>query len=385
MRVFKLITRNAMRHGLRTFLTVLGVAIAVTAFCVIRSAIDAWYLNSRSAAPDRLITRNSVSLVFSLPVAYEDKIAQIPGVVAVSHADWFGGVYVDPRNFFPKFAVDHTTYFKLYPEYILPPEQWAAFNKQRNAVIVGQQLADRFGWKLGEQIRIVGDIYPGNWDFVIRGIYTGADETVSESQWFFRYDYLDERMRKESPGRAGYVGSFVEKIDDPMQASRISRQIDALFANSLAETKTETEESFRLSFVQLSGQIILGLRIVSFLVIGVILLVMANTMAMAARERTNEYALLKTLGFRPIHLIGLVFGESMLIATIGGLAGVGLSFATIPLLKDAIGDFIPRVPVEALTLVFGLAAAFIVGMLAAVFPTLRAVNTSIVDGLRTVD
>jgi putative ABC transport system permease protein len=385
MRVFKLISRNALRHALRTSLTILGVAIAVTAFCVIRSAIDAWYLNSRSAAPDRLISRNAVSLAFSMPISYKEKIERIPGVEAVSYAIWFGGIYVDQKNFFPKFGIDHETYFDIYPEYQIPEDQWKAFTKERNAVIVGRQLADRFGWKLGDQIRIVGDIYPGNWDFVIRGIYTGADETINESTWFFRYDYVDERMRQETPGRAGQVGSFVEKISDPTQSSAISRKIDALFANSLAETKTETEEAFRLSFVELSGQIILGLRIVSFLVIGVILLVMANTMAMAARERVNEYALLKTLGFRAYHLIGLVFGESLLIATLGGAVGLGLAFLTIPLLKAKIGAFLPYLPIEPLTLILGFVAAVLVGLLAAMFPALRAVRTSIVDGLRTVD
>ena len=385
MRVFKLISKNAMRHALRTSLTVLGVAIAVTAFCVIQSAIDAWYLNSRSAAPDRLISRSAVSLTFSLPLAYKERISRVPGVEAVSYANWFGGVYVDQRNFFPKFAVDHTTYFDLYPEYEIPQEQWQRFNEERNAVVVGRQLADRFGWDLGDQIRIVGDIYPGNWDFVIQAIYTGSSETINESTWFFRYDYLDERMREETPGRAGQVGSFVEKITDPLQASVISQQIDALFANSLAETKTETEEAFRLSFVQLSGQIIIGLRIVSFLVIGVIMLVMANTMAMAARERVNEHALLKTLGFRAYHLAGLVFGESMLIATLGGAGGIGMAFLTIPLLKAQIGSFLPTVPIDPVTLGLGMASAVIVGLLAAVFPTLKAVRTSIVDGLRTID
>ena len=385
MRVFKLIWKNSLRHSLRTMLTILGVAVAVTAFCVIRSAIDAWYFSSESAAPNRLISRNAVSIVFTLPLAYRDKIASVPGVTGVSYATWFGGVYIDQSNFFAKFAVDHTTYFDLYPEYVVPEDQWKNFLSERNAVIVGQQLADRFGWKVGDAVRIVGDIYPGNWDFVIRGIYTGADELTSETQWFFRYDYLDERMRAESPGRAGQVGSYAIRVADPGRASEISSEIDALFQNSLAETKTETEQAFRLSFVSLSSQIILGLRIISFMVIGVILLVMANTMAMAARERVNEYALLKTLGFRSVHIIGLVYGESLVIAALGGLVGILLAMVTVPLLEAAISGFIPRVPLRELTIFFGLTAAITVGLAAAIFPTIRAVRTPIVEGLRPID
>ncbi|MBU0983553.1 MAG: ABC transporter permease, partial [candidate division Zixibacteria bacterium] len=358
MKILKLISRNALRHSLRTLLTILGVAIAVTAFCVIRSTVDAWYLQSEEAAPDRLITRNAVSLIFDLPLAYREKLASVPGVTGVSWSNWFGGHYVDPKNFFPKFAVDHLTYFAMYPEFVISPEQWDAFVKERDAVIVGRRLADRFGWQLGDRITIMGDIYPGDWEFVIRGIYTGRKETTDESSWFFRFDYLDERMKVEMPGRDGNVGSFVLQIADPSQAAQISEEVDALFKNSLAETKTETEEAFVLSFVAMSGQIILGLKIISFLVIGVIMLVMANTMAMSARERVNEYALLKTLGFRPFHLIGLVFGESVAIAALGGALGIALSILMIPVLEGSpMGDFLPKIPMRELTIILGATSA----------------------------
>ncbi len=385
MRILKLITKNSLRHSLRTSLTVLGVAVAVTAFCVIRSAIGAWYLQSEAAAPDRLITRHAVSIVFELPLAYIDKIAKVPGVTGVSHASWFGGIYVDQANFFAKFAVDHTTYFAMYPELVIPPDEWETFSKERNAVLVGRQLADRFGWKVGDAIRIIGDIYPGDWDFVIRGIYTGANEDTDESTWYFRFDYLDERMRQETPGRAGQIGTAVIQIEDPNQAARISEAIDKLFENSLAETKTETEKAFILGFISMSNEIILGLQIVSIMVIGIILLVMANTLAMAARERVNEYALLKTLGFRPFHLIGLVYGESLAIATAGGALGLGLSFLAVPILQAAVQTFLPKLPLSPITLVLGMISALAVGLLAALFPTIRAVRTPIVEGLRPID
>jgi putative ABC transport system permease protein len=362
------------------------MAIAVTAFCVIHSAIDAWYLQSESASPNRLVTRNAISLVFDLPLAYVDKVAAVEGVTGVSHSSWFGGHYIDPRNFFAKFAVDHTTYFDLYPELIIPADHWDQFARERNAVIVGRRLADRFGWEVGDPVRIIGDIYPGEWDFIIRGIYTGAKENTDESIWYSRYDFLDERMKVEMPGRDGHIGSIVARIGDPMQASAISGRIDELFVNSLAETKTETEEAFMLHFIAMSTQIILGLQIISFLVIGVILLIMVNTMAMAARERLNEYALLKSLGFRHYHLTGLVLGESILIAALGGALGVLLSLLAIPLMESSeMGEFMPTIPIRNLTLIMGALAALLVGVLAAVFPIARAVRTSIVDGLRPID
>lgn len=386
MKVLKLISRNSWRHPLRTALTVLGLAIAVTAFCVIRTTIDAWYADSRATSPNVLITVNRVSIVFTLPVSMIERVSKVPGVVEVSHATWFGGIYVDPKNFFAKFVVDQDRFFDLYKQFVVPPDQLEAFKRDRNAVVIGRKLADRFGWKLGDVVRLQGDIYPGDWDFVVRGIYTGAKEGTNELNWYQGYKYLDERMRETAPQRAGNVGWLIVKIADPSQAATISRQIDDMFVNSANETKTQTEEAFALSFVEMSGTIIRGLRIVSILVIGIILLVLANTMAMTARERIREYAVLKTLGFLPRHLIGLIIGESLVIAIAGGIVGLLLtSFVVIGLLERALGDYLPVVQLSTLTLILGIVASVAVGLLAAIFPTLKAVRTSIVDGLRMLD
>ena len=385
MKVLKLVSRNTFRHPLRTGLTILGLTIAVMAFAVIRTTVSSWYAASQAASPNRLITRHAVSLVFTLPIAYEDKIAKIEGVTGISHAMWFGGIYVDPKNFFPQFAVDGETYLDLYPEYIIQPEQMEDFLKQKNAVIIGQRLADRFGWSLGDQVRLTGTIFPGDWDFVIRGIYRGAEEITDETIWHMRYDYLDERMRAEAPGRAGQVGSFVVQIADPSQSAAISQQIDALFKNSSAETLTETEESFMLSFVSMASSIVTGLQIISVLVIGIILLVLGNTMAMTARERISEYAVMKTLGFRPVHVIGLIIGESLFIAALGGALGLAVTFPIAALVQAALSDFFPVFKVEPITLVLAVLASFVVGLLAALFPTLKALRTPIVEGLRIID
>ncbi len=385
MKFFKLTFRNAGRHKLRTALTVLGMAIAVMAFAVIRTAIEAWYSQASASSPNRLVANNNVSIIFTLPISYQSKIAAIPGVTSVAHAQWFGGVYVDPKNFFPKFAIEAEPYLAMYPEFSLPPDQKEAFLKERNAAIVGRKLADRFGWQVGDQVRITGDIYPGDWDFVIRGIYTGMKDNTDEGSWLFHYQYIDERMRQESPGRAGQVGWFMIQIDDPTKAAEISGTIDALFKNSAAETKTQTEEAFALSFIAMSGSIIVGMQIISVMVIAIILLVLANTMAMTARERTNEYAVLKTLGFSAGKIVALIFGESLFIAILGGALGIALTFPIVGLMKVAMSAFFSAFPLPPLTFILAGSSAILVGILAALFPASKALRTSIVDGLRVID
>ncbi len=385
MKFLKLITKNAFRHKLRTFLTIFGLAIAVMAFIVIRTTVSAWYSQAEAASPNRLIVRHAVSLTFSLPLSYRNKIEKIEGISKIAHAQWFGGVYIDPKNFFAQFSIDHENYLEIYNDFIIEPEHLEAFNSQRNSCIVGRKLADRFGWSLGDQVQITGTIFPGDWGFIIKGIYTGKKETTDESQFLFRYDYLDERMRKEFPPLAGGVGMFAVQIDDPSQAANISQQIDKLFENSLAETLTETEESFQLSFVSMASSIVTGLKIISILVIGIILLVLANTMAMTARERISEYAVMKTLGFRPHHIIGMIFGESIIIAILGGVLGLVLTVPITKLVFIAISDWFPVFVVGTMTPILAMGASLLVGLVAAIFPSIKALKTPIVDGLRIID
>jgi putative ABC transport system permease protein len=246
-------------------------------------------------------------------------------------------------------------------------------------------LADRFGWKIGDQISLIGTIYPGNWDFIIRGIYTGREEFTDETLFCFRFDYIDEVMKEQSPGRVGRIGWYAIKIDDPARGAEICSTVDSRFENSWAETKTETEKEFQMSFIQMSGAIILGLRIISYLIIGVILLVLANTMAMTARERVSEYAFLRTLGFRQHHLVGLILGESMVIAVIGGVLGMVLLFFVSQVVGAALSIFFPGFTADLLTYSMCIGFAALVGIISAIFPIQRALRIRIVDGLRVVD
>lgn len=384
MYVFKLIFKNAMRHRLRTFLTIMGIAVAIMSFGLLRTFVAAWNAGVTQAAPDRLITRSKISITFTLPIAQKQKIEQVPGVEEVTFGTWFGGYYKDPKDFFAQFAVPGSQYFNLYPEFLIDSSALATFDRERNAAIIGAGLAERFGWDIGDAVTLTGMIYPGQWDFVIRGIYEGRDETTDRQQFIFNWDYIDQRMLETAPVRAGQVGWWVIRIDDPAKAARISKDVDALFDNSADETLTETEAAFQQSFVAMAGTIVFSLEVISILVIGIILLVAANTMAMTARERISEYAVLKTLGFGGGHILGLVAGESILIACLGG--GIGL-LLMIPLLNGvgaALQQWFPAFPIDPMTYPQAALATIAVGILAAVFPVWQAMRVSIVDGLRRI-
>lgn len=383
--VLSLIVRNALRHKLRTLLTIVGVAVAVTAFGLIRTVISAWYAGVETASPDRLITRNAVSITFTLPLSYRDQILKIDGVKQVTWANWFGGTYIDPSNFFAQFAVDKDTYFDVFPEFIVPPEQMVAFKGNLRASIAGKKLADRFSWKVGDRITLIGTIYSGDWDLDIAGIYTGREPTVDEGGFFMRWDYLDEWVKKNWPNYGAQIGWFGLKLGDPTKASEVSTAVDAHFKNSSAETLTETEKAFQMSFVQMSGAILVLLQVMSVLIIGVIMMVLVNTMSMTARERTSEYAYMKSMGFRSFHLVGMICGESLLIAFLGAAVGLLLLVGAAKIVKAAVGMWFPVFEITAVTILLVIGVAVLIGIVASIFPTQRAVRIRIVDGLRIVD
>jgi putative ABC transport system permease protein len=380
----RLVLKNALRHKLRTTLTIVGIVVAITAFGLLRTVIDAWYAGANASSSARLVTRNAVSLVFALPLTYAEKIRQAPGVTAVSWANWFGGVYIREGNFFAQFAVDAPTYLDIYPEFVLSPADRKAFIMDRQGAIVGRKLAERFDWKVGDQIPLRGTIYPGTWTFNLRGIYDGATKSTTESQMLFHWSYLNESVKKRFPRRADQTGVFIEQLKDPDQAAAVSQMIDATFKNSLAETLTETENAFQLGFVAMSEAILLAIQAVSFVVIVIIMAVMANTMAMTARERGAEYATLKALGFGGGFVALLIFCESLLIALLGGVAGVALTFPVANAFRELLGTFFPVFYINDETVALQLSAALLIGVVAAVFPAWHAARLRVVEGLRAV-
>ncbi len=382
--LIKLAFRNAFRHKLRSGLTILGVAVAILAFGLLSTVIDAWYSGVEASASNRLVTRNAISLTFSLPLAYREKLRAVPGVTSVCPGNWFGGVYIDEKNFFPNFAYEPNTLLELYPEYLVEPAQRAAFLRDRKGCLVGVKLAKRFGWKVGDNITLRGTIFPGNWEMTIRALYKGARANTDESQLFFHWAYLDETLRQTTPSRAGQVSFYLVGINDPNRAADIARLVDAQFKNSLAETLTETEKAFQMSFVSMSDTIIMAIRVVSFVVVLIILAVAANTMAMSARERTAEYAALKTLGFSATTLGLLIFGESLVLSITGAGLGLALIVPAAKAFGAAMSDFLPVFQVSRKTLLMGAASGVMVGLAAGIVPARMASRLRIAEALRKV-
>jgi len=384
MQILKLLIKNSFRHKLRTSLTVLGITIAILAFGLLRTVVSAWYAGVEASSATRLITRNSISIIFSLPLSYKEKIRQIPGVKNISYSYWFGGIYISEKNFIPNFAVDAKTVFELWPEFVLTEKQKNDFMRDRKACVAGKKVAEKYGWKIGDTITLKGTIFPGNWDFTLRGIYHGAQKGTDETQFFFHWDYLNESLKKTYPNRADHVGWYVVGVKHPDLASEVAAAIDKTFKNSLAETLTETEKAFQQGFVSMTEAIVIAVRIVSFVVIGIIMAVMANTMAMTARERIGEYAIMKTLGFGGWHIAGLIFGESLFIAAMGCALGIAGTYPAAKAFGDAMSTYLPVFNVEKKTIYLDIAATLIVGIVAAVFPAWRAVKLRIADGLRRI-
>lgn len=384
MFLLKFLIRNAFRHKLRAILTVLGVAIAILAFGMLRTLVDLWYFGAEHASTSRLITRNSISLIFPLPIAYKERIRQISGVKQVSYGNWFGGVYIDEKHFFANYAIEPEGYLGLYPELLLSPDEKRAFIADRKGCIAGKKLADLYKWRIGDIITLKGTIFPGQWEFVLRGIYRGAEKSTEERLLLFQWDYLNETMRKTSPRRADQVGYFVTGIDKPEQAAEVSNAVDRTFHNSLAETLTETEKAFHMSFVSMTEAIMVAIQMVSYVVIVIIMVVAANTMAMTARERIGEYATMKALGFGPRHIAVVVFGESMVIAMTGGVVGICITFPAARWIETELSQFFPAFSVSSETVWLDLAAAAVVGGVAGIFPTWRGATIRIADGLRRI-
>jgi putative ABC transport system permease protein len=386
MKILTIVLRNAFRHRLRTILTICGIATAVMAFGLIRTIVSAWSAGVEASSANRMITRHRVSIIFPVPLTDREEIARIPGVNGLSWANWFGGAYGDPndfKNFWPRFAVD-TGYFTLYPEFIIAPDRLAAFHKERSACILGRKVAAQHGFKLGDVISMEGDIYPGPWQFVVRGIYTGRDPSVDETQMFFQWDYLYEQVKQREPGRSTDAGFFVLRVDSPGAMPRVAATVDSLFTNSRAPTKTESEREFQQSFVSMSSAIITSLKVISLVIVGIILLVLANTIVMAVRERTREYAVLKTLGFQGRHLAAFILGESLLVGLCGGVLGVVLTFPVVRGFGLALPTFFPVIRVSPVTIALALSAAALAALAAAAVPATRAIRTPIVSGLRMI-
>ncbi|MHB8070285.1 MAG: ABC transporter permease [Desulfobaccales bacterium] len=382
--MFKLTWRNTIRHPLRASLTVAGMALTVLAFCLLRTMVADWFAGVANVSPCRLVTRSAISLIYRLPISYLSKIQAVQGVKNMAYGSWLEGLYRDEKNFFPQMSVSMPSSFEIYPEYQIPEDQKSALFQDRRGAAAGRQLAARYGWRVGDPIILKGTIFPGEYFFILRAIYTGRDSTTDENRFYFHWEYLNEALKKSLPERADQTSWFIIEVARPELAAAVAGEIDAMFKNSPAETITETESAFIQGYTSMTEALLQVIEVSSWVVIGVILMVLANSMAMSARETMGEYAMLKVMGFRPRHLAGLILGESLLLSLMGGLLGLGLTFPAVHFFQTQLGDYFRVFPLTRLTLGLGLGVALAVGVLAALLPAWRASRVGIAAALRKV-
>jgi putative ABC transport system permease protein len=379
MKFLPLIWKNVWRRKFRTTFTLLSIFVAFLLFGMLMTIRAAFSLGVDIAGLDRLILIHRVSLIMPLPYSYLGRLQTTPGVELATHQTWFNGIYQEPANFFANIAVEPEKFLKVYPEFRVPPDQVDAWLADRQGAIVGRDLADRFGWQVGERVPLIGTIWQPKqgqvWDFNVRGIYDG-EEGIDKTQFFFRYDYLDENRAEGE----GLVGWYVVKIADPSQAVAMSRTFDEMFANSAAETKTTTEKGFIEGFATQIGDIGAIMIAISSVVLFMFGLVAASTMAQSVRERTSELAVLKTLGFANGAILALVLAESLFIVLVGG--GLGLLVAWLLVQQGDPTGMLPLFRLPPRDLATGAALMVTMGILAGAAPAVGAMRLRITDALR---
>jgi putative ABC transport system permease protein len=385
-------TRNLFRRRGRTILTLCVVAVTVLIFNLLRTVDHGWKVGAEEAAKDRLATRHKVSITMQLPKRYIDDLrdpAKVPGIKAATWANWFGAK--DPRErvpFFAGFAADHLSWFDVMDEMQVEPAALEAWKQTNNGAILGDVLAKTFGVKVGDDLTITSDIYPGDWKFRVVGIYTATRKTVDRNSMVFRWDFLNNDPRAAfSKEQIGWVMS---RIDDPSQSAQIARAIDKLFDERDDQTTTMSERAFQLSFLGGFSAVLRAFDIVSAVILLIMLLILANTVSMSVRERAHEYGVLRAIGFSPRYVFGFILGEAVLIAAIGGLIGVGLTMLLIngalgPAIEDNMGGFFPYFRTPMAVLGMALAGAVLVGVLSGLAPAIGASRRKVTDALRRID
>lgn len=382
MKFSSLLFANLFRKKVRLVLTIGSFAVALFLFAFLAVVRDAFGRGTDVAGADRLVIINRTSIINTIPLSYRDKILRIPGVKSITHNNWFGGIYQDEKNFFPQFVIDPENQRQVFPELIVSDAEWNAFLKDRQGAIVGARTAERFHWKIGDRIPIKTTIWGrGAWDFNIDGIYHGKNPKDDETQFWFQWDYFQERV----PDRIkGQVGWYVLRVENPEDSVRISKSIDSEFANSPYETKTETESAFAASWVKQFGNIQFLIVTIGTVVFITLLLVTGNTMAISVRERTSELAVLKAIGFSGRAVLFFILSESIVIALVGGALGLGLAFLAVPGLAKALNGLLPSLVLAPSMLLIGMVFAVFVGLASGLLPGLTAMRMRVVNALRRV-
>jgi len=380
MKFLPLLFANLGRHKRRTILTTLSVALAMFLFASLRTVVTTLQKTGEFGGANRLVSMSASGFMVQLPVSYANRLKSIPGVEKVTWANWFGGKYGDGKRFFATFAVDAQSYLDMYPEMSVPADQKEAFLRDRSGALIGARLLDVFGWRVGQNVTLVGTAYPGDWTFTIRGVYTPTDPAINDDALMFHHALLDERS-----GRLGLAGWYIVQIDAPGNAPGIAKAIDDMFRSSSAPTKTGTEQAFNASFATMWGNVSLLMNTIGMAVVFAILLVTANAMMMAARERTSEIAVLKTIGFTDGRLFALTMLEAGLITVTGAVLGLGGAKILYKASNFNAAGFLPGFDVTGSTLVLGAAIALVLMLASGIVPALRAARLPVVQALRTVE
>ena len=379
--------KNVLRNRLRTLMTLSAVAVAILAFLFLRTILDAWTAASEHAATDRVATRHKVTLVMPLPLRYVEQIRQVPGVKAVALASWFGGK--DPKRedeFFASIAVRPASLLEVYDEIQVPPEQRRAWIENRRGALIGDALAKKFGWKVGDKVMLRGTIYTGDWEFEISGIYTATRRSIDRMTFFFHWDYLSEQGPSWAKDQVGWV---ISRIDDPSRSAEISRAIDQRFEDRDIQTLSMSERALNASFLGMLSAVLKAVDVVSVVILVIMMLILGNTIAMGVRERTHEYGVLRAVGFLPRHIAGLVLTEAMVTGGLGGLVGLLLAYPLIErgmgrFMEENMGAFFPFVRIDPATGALAVVLALGLALVAAAIPAYRASRLRVVDTLRQV-
>jgi putative ABC transport system permease protein len=355
--------------------------MAVTAFLLLRAMIGSWNAGVEGAAGDRMVVRNKISTAFPLSIAQVERIKSVPGVQDVSWLNWFAGVYKDERSFFAQYAVDAESFFRIYPELRLPPEEMRAWLDDRTGAVVGDLLAARHGWKVGDKIPLDGTVYPGAWTFTLRGIYTASGRT-DRDHFYFHWKYLNEKVPED---RKDQVGRALAKVS----GESVGVAIDTMFADSLGETRTESETAYQRATLAHATSVLAAFQVVSAVVLIILILILGNTLVMSTRERNSEYGAMRVLGFRPRHIAALVLGEGAIVATLGAVAGVaatpGILHLFGELLERRLGTFLSSFELSPKAAAAALVVTLACGLLTAALPAWRVVRMPIVQALRKID
>jgi putative ABC transport system permease protein len=382
MKFSRLILANLLRKKIRLLLTVGSFAVALFLFAFLAVVRDAFGRGADIASADRLFVINRTSIINPLPLSYQDRILRIPGVKMATHDNWFGGIYQDEKNFFPQFVIDPENQRQVFPELIVSDGEWQNFLKDRQGAIVGARTAQRFGWKIGDRIPLKTTIYgSGNWEFNLDGIYHGKRPQDDETQFWMQWDYFKEHV---PDALKGLVGWYIVRVDTPDDAARVSKSIDAEFANSPYESKTETESAFAASWVKQFGNIRFLIVSIGMVVFFTLLLVTGNTMAISVRERTAELGVFKAIGFSNRKVLFFVLAESLVIALAGGILGLLLALVAMPILANALNGMMPILVLAPSVFALGFVTALTVGLASGLLPGLGAMRLQIVNALRRV-